>query len=560
MKKAISLVAVVTAVTVFAERQYLWPEGKMPDAQPHQFATMRNVSESKGFNPDEWRQPYLDWHAGGSTTNGVLAILISGGSYNSLYDYKMVDEWKAKLTRLGCLCATLVYRVPRPEGKEFYRTAWVDGQRAVRLARAAAAERGFDPEKIITVSMSAGSHLATLLSTSSLTPAYEKVDDLDDMPCHINGAIAFAPAFVLTDGLGTPNSRGGDAPDVALDGCFKFDEKTAPMCLLHGGVDGYSPLGSTRIYRELRKRKVPAEIHLFPDGRHRALGFDRAVEFMRQMKWLGELEPEVPIMDRYGEDAADVAYYKEEIWPEGAIPDRQGEQNVPYIEWYIPSNLTTKAVQVIWSGGGYKRSQPERYEVAPVRRFLNQKGVAVVTLCYRHPRPAVPLAKHTTAWQDEQRTIRIVRAKAKEYGLDPNRIGAMGFSAGGHLALMAATSSKSKSYLPVDDIDKLPCNVQWAVAVYPAYVVENDNSRMASEFAFDLATPPMLFLHGDADGYSAMGSVKVWEQLRRMGIQGELHTLVKRGHCFQQTAAPGTASYNYFDRIWEFLKTKGYTK
>ena len=64
----------------------------------------------------------------------------------------------------------------------------------------------------------------------------------------------------------------------------------------------------------------------------------------------------------------------------------------------------------------------------------------------------------------------------------------------------------------------------------------------------------------DADGYSAMASVKVWEQLRRMGIQGELHTLAKRPHCFQDKAAPGTGSYTYLDRIWEFMNHKGYNR
>ena len=68
----------------------------------------------------------------------------------------------------------------------------------------------------------------------------------------------------------------------------------------------------------------------------------------------------------------------------------------------------------------------------------------------------------------------------------------------------------------------------------------------------------MLFIHGDADGYSSMASVKAWEQRRRMGNQGELHTLAKRPHCFQHKAAPGTGSYTYLDRIWEFMNHKGY--
>jgi acetyl esterase/lipase len=163
-----------------------------------------------------------------------------------------------------------------------------------------------------------------------------------------------------------------------------------------------------------------------------------------------------------------------------------------------------------------------------------------------------------------------VRSQAAERGLDPDRIGIMGSSAGGHLALLAATSSRHKAYWPVDDLDnKVSCAVQWAVCIYPAYVLTDgiqncnsgggngDDARLAPEFSFDPDTPPTLFVHGDTDGWAAMNSVKAWEQLRRMGIQGELHTLAKRGHCFQRTASPGTGSYTYLDRIWEFLTAKG---
>jgi len=238
--------------------------------------------------------------------------------------------------------------------------------------------------------------------------------------------------------------------------------------------------------------------------------------------------------------------------------------DIPYIEWHIPSNLTTKAVQLIWSGGSYNRSEPDGYEVAPIRRYLNAKGIAVVTLCYRHPRPQ-RVAKHTTAWQDAQRAIRIVRHEAPARGLDPNRIGIMGSSAGGHLAILCATSSRVNAYYPIDDIDGESCAVQWAIPIYPAYSLtdgqENPNKHggndmgdaLAPEFVFDPSTPPMLLMHGDGDGWSAMNSVRTWEQLRRMGIQGELHTLVKRGHCFQKKASPGTASYTRMERVRDFI-------
>ena len=559
----------------------------MPDAQPHQVGAMMDEAKAPDFVADEHRDPYLEWLDSPTDPNGCCMILLSGGGYGQLADVKMVKIWSEKFTAAGFQCVNLVYRTPRPKGLPFYQSAWEDGQRGVRLVRADAAKRGFDPERIGVIGMSAGSHLATLLATSALSPAYGRVDDIDDLPCHVAWAITGAIAYALTDSPGIPNTRGGQAVDVKVSDIFKFDEKTAPMCMFHGGADHHSPTASTFIYRELRKRKVPAELHLFADRPHGFWGrdgkgdaaaaydnwFDRAMEFLAQMGFLGPLAPEEDLMRRYAADFHDPAkYVKENLWPDGKTPDFQKHQCVPYLEWYIPSNLTTKAVQIIYSGGAYNGNGPDGFEVAPARRFLNEKGMAVVTMKYRTPRPAAPLAKHTTAWQDLQRCIRIVRSEAAGKGLDPDRIGIMGSSAGGHLTLMGVTSSRSRSYWDIDEIDKLPCNVQWGVGIYPAYSLtdgaevcnttggNDDSARLVPEFAFDPDTCPMVFIHGDADGWAAMNSVKAWEQMRRMGIQGDLHTLCRRSHCFQRAASPGTGSYTWLGRIWEFMNHKGINK
>ena len=419
----------------FCERTSLWPEGLMPDAQPHQIAAVTEVSRAEGFEPDEWRRPYLEWRApdSGVTNSRSCMILISGGGYEFLCD----------------------------------------------------------------------------------------------------------------------------AAAVMLDPLFAFDAKTPPMCLMHGGRDIYSPLASTRVYRRLREMKIPAEVHLHSDKPHGAFGFDRAVEFMRQMGFLAPLEPETNIRWDFPDNAVD-ASCRTMLWPDGKTPDRQNGQGEPWIEWHMPEKLKTRAVQIVFSGGGYKRCNHLSYEVTPVRKRLNDEGMAVVVLKYRAPRPAAPLEKHLTAWQDLQRAIRLVRRDAPGRGLDPNRIGIMGSSAGGHLALLGATSSRRKTYRPVDDVDKLPCNVQWAVAFYPAYVLTDgadgpnscggnpDDARIVSDFSFDPDTCPV------------MGSVKVWEQLRRMGIQGEVHTLATRGHCFQGKSSPGTGSRTCLDRILEFIGRKGF--
>ena len=550
-------------------REPLWPKGKMPDVQPDQIAAMLDEARAEGFDRDAHRMPYLEWFEApaADVRTDACMILISGGGYYTTCDMHLIDLWHKELTKRGVQCVNFVYRTPRAEGIPYYQTASEDGQRAVRLVRSQAAKRGFDPEKIGVVSMSAGSHLALLLATSSQTPAYAPVDKIDEeVPCHINWGIINAPAYITTDGeTGTEATRDGYGPDVRLSDIFKFDEKTCPLCLHHGGLDPYTPNGSTLVYRQLRRMGIPTELHLYPNKSHGAYGFDRALEFMTQMGFLGPVGEEVDLMSRYASDADRAQCIREDIWPEGKTPSDQPQLCKPYIEWHIPANLKTKAIQIIYSGGAYMGNDPDGFEVAPARRYLNAMGMTVVTMRYRSPRPE-GLAKHTAAWQDLQRAIRIVRSEAAARGLDPDRIGIMGSSAGGHLTLMGVTSSGHRSYWPIDKIDAIPCNVQWGIGIYPAYALtdgldvgnttggNDDSAVLAPEFSFDLKTAPMLFIHGDADGWAAMNSVKAWEKMRSMGIQSELHTLALRNHCFQRAASPGTGSYTWLDRIGEFLQ------
>ena len=567
-----SLILAVLAVVV----QPLWPEGKIPDYQPQQIAAMTDVAgrypkqPKEGFVAADHRMPYLEWYdaPAAKTRNGGCMILISGGSYQCCCDVGLVKMWQRELTALGFQCVNLVYRTPRPEGLPIYQSAWEDGQRAVRLVRAAAKEHGFDPERIGVIGMSAGGHLTVMLATSALTPAYARIDDVDDLPCHLNWAIANAPAYATVGGA-TGNAAPQDGTTVIpqINPCFRFDAKTCPISFHHGGKDPYTPNGSTLCYRELRKRKIPAELHLYADKPHGAFGFERAVEFMRQMGYLGKLDRE-RALDHRMMPGDTIRTEKEYLWPEGKEPDVSTNQTYrPYLVWFVPESLKTKAIQVVVPGGGYNFCNFNG-EGTPVAHYLNGKGMTTVVVMYRCPRP-IGREKHLSGWQDAQRAIRLVRAAAPARGLDPDRIGIMGFSAGGHLTLMTATNASQPAYEPVDAADRLSCRVQWACPIYPAYALtdgvdmpnatggNDDSAVLVPEFSFDADTPPMCFLHGDADVWAAMNSVKAWEKLRMMGLQSDLHTLATRGHCFQIKCAPGTGSWTWLDRIWDFLSVKG---
>ncbi len=251
------------------------------------------------------------------------------------------------------------------------------------------------------------------------------------------------------------------------------------------------------------------------------------------------------------------------LWPEGKIPSRQEGQCVPFLVWHTPKQLKSTAVLISVSGGSYMGNGITGFEVAPIRDYFLERGVTVVTMKYRVPRPK-NLPKHVTAWQDAQRTVRLVRAEAAKRGLDPENIGLTGCSAGGHLTLMVATSSQTPAYEPVDDLDKLPCHVNWAVPVYPAYgLVPNAekgvvppcddlSAPLVPEFRFDARTPPMCLVHGDADGWSPMVSVRVYHKLRTMGIPAELHVMALEPHCFMNEPTPGTPADTWKGRVWEW--------
>ncbi len=239
------------------------------------------------------------------------------------------------------------------------------------------------------------------------------------------------------------------------------------------------------------------------------------------------------------------------IWPSSApgetsrLPDQTDRNpshftfvSTPTITVFLPEKRTSDACVLIFPGGGYNVLMGD-YEGTEIAEFWNSRGVATAVLKYRVPRrPNLP--KHVPAWQDAQRAVRWLRANASELQINPEKIGCIGFSAGGHLTLMTAANSQTSAYAPVDDLDKIPCHINFAIPVYPAYVLDDGEdgentgkgnaSSLVKDFAFDARTPPMCFIHGDADHISAMGSIAVYRKLREMNIPAELHIYALKNH------------------------------
>lgn len=260
------------------------------------------------------------------------------------------------------------------------------------------------------------------------------------------------------------------------------------------------------------------------------------------------------------------------VWPSTPPGDKAeqykengGDYYTPTLEWWQPEHQTTDLCLILCCGGSYMGVAYE-YEGIMPRDYFLAKGVTVVMLRYRTPRREnVP--KHLAAWQDVQRTIRFVRSKASEWKINSEKIGVMGFSAGGHLTLMAAASSQTAAYEPIDELDQTPCHINFAIPIYPAYVLSdgldgenteggNHNATMCGDFAFDEKTPPMCFIHGDGDSISAMGSVAVYHKLRTMGISAEMHVYALADHAFRN-CAPNAPVRRYPNRVWDWFGEMG---
>lgn len=250
--------------------------------------------------------------------------------------------------------------------------------------------------------------------------------------------------------------------------------------------------------------------------------------------------------------AADPA--AEPIWPKGAPNDtpvageekdttgptgalvagrkvvRLGNVNIPTIAVYRPSkDKDTGAAVVVFPGGGYSILAMD-LEGVEVCEWLNSIGVTGVLLKYRvparqgRPRGAAPL-------EDAQRAVGIVRSRAKELGLRPDRIGVLGFSAGGHLAAYLSTNYEQRAYEPVDERDRASCRPDFTLLIYPAYLtVREENDRISPELKIAADTPPTFLVQTEDDGVRVENSIFYYAALRKAKVPAEMHLYPAGGH------------------------------
>ena len=202
---------------------------------------------------------------------------------------------------------------------------------------------------------------------------------------------------------------------------------------------------------------------------------------------------------------------------------RYSEVTNPFLTVFEPNALHNNGIgMVICPGGGYNilAADLEGYEIA---EWLNTMGYTAFVLHYRVPQ------KEEGALQDIQRAIRLVRSKSTEFNLHLDKIGVLGFSAGGSLSARAATRFNETTYPKTDNIDKESSRPDFSMLIYPAYLDKGDNRSITPELTITTATPP-FFIFATADDVYGNSALVMTGALRDAKVPVDLHFINNGGH------------------------------
>jgi acetyl esterase/lipase len=220
---------------------------------------------------------------------------------------------------------------------------------------------------------------------------------------------------------------------------------------------------------------------------------------------------------------------------------RLGNVATPTLTVYQPKGGSSGAAIVVFPGGGYNILAID-LEGTEVCDWLNSIGVACVLVKYRVPGTG-PYPKSAAAFQDAQRAVGMVREHAQEWGIDPRRVGVLGFSAGAHLSAALSTHYETRLYDAVDAADKLSCRPDFAVIVYPGYLaIAEQNMAPNPEIRPTADTPPSFIVQAEDDPVHVENAVAYFMALKNAKVAAELHIYAQGGHGYglRRTALPVT--------------------
>jgi acetyl esterase/lipase len=259
----------------------------------------------------------------------------------------------------------------------------------------------------------------------------------------------------------------------------------------------------------------------------------------------------------------------EALWPgdaPGEVPGEVGEETVevkgvkrvsnvtkPTITFYLSDSAKASGTTVIVCPGGAYQILAIEHEGEDVCKWLNSLGIHAALLKYRVPRRK-NREPHAAPLQDAQRAMGLVRQAGKSWDVPLTELGILGFSAGGNLAVMTATSFNHRTYDKVDPADNLSCRPDFAMLIYPAYLLDQKNTeKLVPHIQITKDCPPFFFAHTGDDHILAEGSIQIFLELEKFGVKGnELHVYPFGGHGYGMRKSTHPVS-KWPDRAAEWL-------
>lgn len=220
---------------------------------------------------------------------------------------------------------------------------------------------------------------------------------------------------------------------------------------------------------------------------------------------------------------------------------RIGNVSTPTLEVFKPDPAKDTGAAVIVCPGGGHYILAYDLEGTEVAQWLNGIGVTAILLKYRVPFRDEKL-KWKAAVQDARRSVRLARAHADKWKIDPKRVGMLGFSAGGQVTALTAGRHAGDDYEKLDKVDELSSRPDFSILVYAGGLTTEDQTALREEVVVDKTTPPSFLVHTYDDGVTPLNSLLYAAALNRAGVNAELHMYSAGGHGYglRETDLPVT--------------------
>jgi acetyl esterase/lipase len=208
--------------------------------------------------------------------------------------------------------------------------------------------------------------------------------------------------------------------------------------------------------------------------------------------------------------------------------------SVPTMTVYSPQGTNTGVAMLVFPGGGYQVLAMD-LEGTEICDWLNSRGITAVLLKYRVPVKKIgPYGESPPALEDAQRALSLVRSHAAQWGIDPHKIGVIGFSAGGHMVAATSTHYNKRSYTLVDAADQVSCHPDFAIACYPGHLWSDDvGFSLNPNVPVTRNTPPTFLLQAEDDNVDGVNQALVYYiALKDAKVPTELHLYAHGKHGF----------------------------